>query len=269
MKYKELLNIGATFLLLFVSVWGSSCGAESTQVMLIGTFHFSNPGKDLNNVQADDVLKPKRQEELAQITASLSRFKPTKVAVEWPAELTDRRYEQFVQRVLPESHNEVVQLGFRLAKANDLRRVYGVDVEGDFPFEDVAAWAKNNGRQNDIDRAIALGAAETRKLSTMQEGNSIGSVLYYMNQPVAIAANQSFYAPMLKMGRGDEQPGAKLIAAWHARNLQICARLIQLTAPGDHVVVIFGQGHMYLLRQCLAEQPAFELVDPLPYLKAS
>ena len=32
--------------------------AKKTQVMLIGTYHFSNPGQDLNNVKAVDVLAP-------------------------------------------------------------------------------------------------------------------------------------------------------------------------------------------------------------------
>ena len=37
---------------------GSALAAEAarTQVMLVGTYHFSNPGKDLNNVKAVDVL---------------------------------------------------------------------------------------------------------------------------------------------------------------------------------------------------------------------
>ena len=30
--------------------------APKTQVVLVGTYHFSNPGKDLNNVKAVDIL---------------------------------------------------------------------------------------------------------------------------------------------------------------------------------------------------------------------
>ena len=30
-----------------------------TQVMLVGTYHFSNPGKDIHNVKAVDVLTAK------------------------------------------------------------------------------------------------------------------------------------------------------------------------------------------------------------------
>ena len=72
--------------------------------------------------------------------------------------------------------------------------------------------------------------------------------------------------PMLTMGGGDEQPGVKLLAAWYERNLAICARLLQAVKPGDRVVAFYGQGHIYLLQQCLREQPTVQLVDPLSYL---
>ena len=39
-------------------LYESAFSAESakTQVMLVGTYHFSNPGKDLNNVKAVDIF---------------------------------------------------------------------------------------------------------------------------------------------------------------------------------------------------------------------
>jgi hypothetical protein len=74
----------------------------------------------------------------------------------------------------------------------------------------------------------------------------------------------------LKLGNGEEQSAVKALAGWYARNLDICARLLQAAAPGDRIVVFYGQGHLYLLRQCLNEQPNVRLLDPLSYLpKAS
>ena len=39
-------------------LYESAFSAESakTQIMLVGTYHFSNPGKDLNNVKAVDIF---------------------------------------------------------------------------------------------------------------------------------------------------------------------------------------------------------------------
>jgi Family of unknown function (DUF5694) len=240
--------------------------AASTQVMLIGTYHFSNPGRDLNNVKAVDVLLPARQRELEKLTRALARFEPNRVAVEWPAQLTQERYQKFREGSLPESRNEVVQLGFRLARERGLPAVQGLDVEGDFPFEAVTKWASEHGRQADLEAMLAFGAAEVTKISALQEQTSIGGVLRHLNTADSIARNHSFYPRLLTMGAGDDQPGVKLLAAWQTRNLAICARLLQSMTAGDRVVVFYGQGHIYLLRQCLQEQADVRLVDPLEYL---
>jgi hypothetical protein len=42
----------------------------------------SNPGHDVHNTQADDVLSPTRQQEIAQLIEVLKRFHRTKIAIE-------------------------------------------------------------------------------------------------------------------------------------------------------------------------------------------
>lgn len=243
--------------------------AKTIQVMLVGTYHFSNPGQDLNNVKAVDVLAPQRQREIGKVVTSLAKFAPNKVAVEWPAQVVQERYPKFRDGQLQDSRNEVVQLGFRLARERGLQTVYGLDVEGDFPFEAVMAWAEKHGRKGEIDAAMAMGAKEVAHISSLQDKTSIGGVLRDMNMQASIARNHSFYPPMLTMGSGDDQPGVKLLSAWYERNLAICARLLQQVQPGDRVVVFYGQGHIYLLQQCLHEQSGVQLVDPLSYLAES
>jgi hypothetical protein len=238
----------------------------NARVMLVATYHFANPGQDIHNVKAVDVLAPERQSEIEAVTRSLARFEPNRVAVEWPADVVDERYARYRNDSLPVSSNEVVQLGFRLARARGLERVHGIDVAGDFPFEPVAAWAKRHGQTAQLDAMMAAGAAEVARISDLQQRTSIGGVLRYMNEPAGIALNHAFYPPLLRMGAGQDQPGATLISAWYARNLAICARLLQIIEPGDRIAVFYGQGHVYLLRQCVTEQPDVELVDPLTYL---
>jgi hypothetical protein len=263
-------RIGVAVLAL-ATLCGSALAADAakTQVMLVGTYHFSNPGKDLNNVKAVDVLAADRQRELAKVVTALARFAPNQVAVEWPAPVVKERYAKFRDGTLPESRNEVVQLGFRLARERGLQTVHGLDVEGDFPFEPVVAWAREHGRAGEIDALLAVGAKEVAQLSALQEQTSIGGVLRDLNTRESIERNHSFYPPTLTMGSGDDQPGVKLLSAWYTRNLAICARLLQEIKPGDRVVVFYGQGHIYLLQQCLREQPGVQLVDPLSYLAAT
>lgn len=244
----------------------SAADTARTQVLLVGTYHFSNPGKDIHNVKAVDVLTAERQRELVNVSDALARFAPTQVAVEWPQQAVTERYAQFRAGQLPESRNEVVQLGFRLARDRGLQSVQGLDVPGDFPFEAVDAWARKNGRGSEIDAVLASGGKEVAHISALQEQTTIGGVLRDLNTRESIERNHSFYPPMLTMGSGEDQPGVKLLSAWYTRNLAICARLLQAIMPGDRVVVFYGQGHIYLLQQCLREQPDMQLIDPLSYL---
>jgi len=240
--------------------------AAKTQVILVGTYHFSNPGKDINNVKAVDILAPERQREVGKVISALAKFAPTTVAVEWPEQVVNERYAKFRAGQLPESRNEVVQLGFRLARERDLKAVHGIDVDGEFPFDAVVAWAREHGRSGEIDAMLAAGARETAHISALQDQTSIGGVLRYLNTRESIERNHSFYPPMLTMGAGERQPGVQLLSGWYTRNLATCARLLQAIKPGDRVVVFYGQGHIYLLQQCLREQIGVQLVDPLSYL---
>jgi hypothetical protein len=244
---------------------GSVEFGSPARVVVVATYHFANPGRDLNNVSAVDVLAPEHQRELIRITDALAKFEPTFVGVEWPAAIVDERYAQYRAGALPESRNEVVQLGFRLAKQHGLAHVHGLDVDGEFPFEAVQTWAREHGRQGVVDALIAEGRREVQTI-TAKQASGIAAALRYLNEPASIARNHAFYPEMLRMGEGAEQPGAKLLAAWYARNLEICARLVQSLKPGDRAIVFYGQGHAHLLNQCLNETPGVERLDPLTLL---
>lgn len=244
---------------------GPLCAAPPTQVMIVGTYHFSNPGHDQHNVASDDVLEPQKQRQLEAIDRALAKFHPTRVAVEWPKDLADERYGKFLHGELAPSHNEVVQLGFRVAKSAGLARVEGVDVDGDFPYEPVAAFAQAHGMTPQLTDAQDAIQAMVEKVTALQK-QGIAVALREMNRPEAIAKDFSFYGNLLRYGAGDEQPGAALLAAWTKRNLEICARLVQTIQAGDHVVVFYGSGHAYLLRQCVREVPGLALVEANDYL---
>src|SRR5438270_6572291 len=100
-------------------------------VMVLATFHMSNPGHDLHNQQVDDVLAPARQAQMEKVAKDLARFAPTRIAVEWPQDLVAERYRKYLDGTLPPSRNEVVQLGFRLAKMSKAS-IEGIEVDGDF-----------------------------------------------------------------------------------------------------------------------------------------
>jgi len=236
------------------------------RVMIVGDFHMSNPGRDLHNVTVDDVLSQARQAQIVAVTDALARFKPTVVAAEWPADIAATRYADYRAGKLAPSHNEVVQLGFRLADKMNLPAFAGIDVDGEFPYEAVQTYAKAHGQSVWLDAAGAQVEAMVRRQDELLKTGTVGATLRWLNDPALIAKGNDFYRATLHVGGGAEQPGAELMTAWYRRNFLICANLVQLAKPGDRIVVFYGSGHTFLLRQCVREMPGFELVEPNAYL---
>jgi hypothetical protein len=154
-------------------------------------------------------------------------------------------------------------VGFRLAKKANAA-VYGLDADGDFPWERLQNYAKAYGFKALVDSLDA--GNDTAALQHVMDTKGIIPALEYLNQPERIGKDNAFYRQLLRVGSGTDQPGADLVAAWQHRNLLICANLLQITQPGDRVVVLFGAGHAFLLRQCVDETPGFKLIDPRAFL---
>jgi len=245
--------------------------ACAAQVLILGTWHMAGPGHDLHNLTSDDVQLPKRQRELAGVAEALARFKPTKVAVESlaagaaPAKVD--KYTQYLDGNLPPSRNEVVQLGFRLADLARLSEVWGIDVEGALPYEPVKRFAQRRGAPH-AEHLDALNAQIERLLDGLErvlKAGTIGDGLRYLNEPARIEENRAFYDGMRQFSDAVEHPGPALADAWEARNAAICARLVRLVKARDRVVVVYGFGHAYLLRQCVREH-GWELVEASAFL---
>ncbi len=100
--------------------------------MLLGSFHFDNPGRDAVKYTPLDVLSPESQAYLVGLAERLARFAPTKVVLEYPSSSDDtinRRYADFVAGQFDLRKNEIYQLGFRVARLSRLERIHEFDVQ--------------------------------------------------------------------------------------------------------------------------------------------
>jgi hypothetical protein len=138
---KSFLILAA--LAISVASWAQSDARP--EILVLGTYHMANPGHDLHNMQADDVLAPKRQQEMAQLIEVLKKFHPTKIAIESEGNHRVEQYSDYVGGRYTLSSNEIEQIGFRLAKELGHPTVYPVDEDGDFPWEPLVNYAKANG----------------------------------------------------------------------------------------------------------------------------
>ncbi|MFL0356892.1 DUF5694 domain-containing protein [Erythrobacter sp. GH1-10] len=248
---------------------------DAIQVMVFGTYHFANPGRDVINLEVDDVLTPQRQREIEVLVQTLAQWNPTKVAVESRAAAPGLELEGFdeVQELLASTRNESVQIGFRLAHTIGLKTVYGIDEqpgEGEpdyFPIGKVQAYAQANGQGDLLEQLFSVVqeriGAEQAKLPRQSIAESL---IFHNDAAVVDAGHDAVYYPMLSIGNGDEQPGAELNAYWYMRNAKMFAKLDLVAEPGDRVFLIVGSGHATWLRHFVRRMPGYELVDAMPYV---
>lgn len=247
---------------------------QPVQVMVLGTYHFDNPGRDLHNPRADDVLKPQRQRELEALAKAVLAFKPTKIMVERlgkTRDLHDPHYSRFTPADLLKNRDERVQIGYRIASQLRMPVVYAIDEQpgpGEpdyFPFGKLVEWAQANGAKQRVDAVMEKGAAASAEVERLQK-QGIAHALHELNRRERAAAEQTVYYELLGFGNTEQQPGADLNAMWYLRNAKIFAKLQSVTRPGDRVLVIYGAGHNYWLRHFAQVAPGYVSIDPTPYL---
>ncbi|HWS99413.1 MAG TPA: DUF5694 domain-containing protein [Pyrinomonadaceae bacterium] len=263
----------ALFCLVFVSAVISS-GQERTvvpvsqqtparaEVLVLGTYHMANPGQDIFNTKADDVLAPKRQAEMAQVIEVLKRFNPTKIAVE--RNTGDKRIERDYADYLAGKHeltrNEIEQLGFRLAKELGHKSVYAVDADGEFPYLHVVNYAKATGRTKELDAMNSEVAAMVKAQDEYLASHTVLETLLYLNADDKVTLSQGLYYRMAHLGEPYDWAGADLMADWFRRNMRIYSNVVRLAdSPSERVLVIFGSGHLPWLRYNFDSDPTLRL----------
>lgn len=241
-------------------------------LLVLGIGHLDNPGHDVVNTKVDDVLAPTRQAEINEVVEQLASYRPTHIAVEWPLKkqaALDARYRDYREGKYQLGRGEDEQIGLRLAAKLHLARVYAVDWLEEPPGNDQdydwVAYGQAHGQKAQVSalldpkRAIGIVPLGTQ---------TIGKWLLQLNLPQTLAADHRNYFDWAAIGDTEQQPGANWVGQWYARNLRIFTNLVRATErPEDRMLVVYGSGHAYLLRQFASESGAFRVVDVGSVLK--
>jgi hypothetical protein len=253
---------------------------QPVQVMVLGSYHFGNPGMDINNMKADSVLTAQRQRELDRVAKALLRFKPTHVMVEMESSAPDLavvEYARFDDAMLGKVPNEIVQIGYRTARLAGLKTVHGIDEQsGDgepdyFPYDKLQATAAKLGKTAELTALNAPVAAWSKQFEAAQKASSMGQMLVRMNDMNGLQGSMDHYYGALGFGDATTQTGADFNAMWYLRNAKIFAKLMLVAKPGatesPRVLVVYGGGHLFWLRHFARLTPGYQDVDVMPYLK--
>jgi hypothetical protein len=252
---KAFLILGAA---ISVAAWAQS--DARSEILVLGTYHMANPGHDIHNMQADDVLAPKRQQEIAQLIEVLKKFHPTKIAIESVGNYRVKQYSDYVAGQYTLSSNEIEQIGFRLAKELGHHTIYPVDEDGDFPWEPLVNYAKANGLGEKFDAIEARNAAQVKDDDNFLRSHAVLETLQYMNSDSMAARGIASYYAYVPYGDRFDYAGPNLLAAFYQRNIRIYHNIVKLIeSPSDRILVIYGAGHLGWLQQDVSNDPTVRL----------
>lgn len=232
------------------------------EVLILGVYHMANPGRDIFNSKADDVLAPKRQAEMLQLIEVLKSFRPTKIAVEADSfsDRVPKTYTDYLAGKHELTRNETEQVGFRLAKELGHKAVYAVDADGDFPYLRLVNYAKASGRSKELEAIMGEFGAVVKAQDQYLASHTILETLLYMNADEKVNKANVLHYRMARFNEPGDWAGADLLSDWFRRNMRIYGNIVRLIdTPTERVLVIYGAGHLGWLQYNFSNDPNLRL----------
>jgi len=236
---------------------------EKAKVLVLGSYHMGNPGLDAFNMEADDVMVPKRQKEIDDFVNLLATFKPTKICLEAKVDRQQKLNENYQAYVTGKSQlrkNETDQIGFRLAKKMKHAEVYAIDADAPFDMDTVIKTAQKYQFTSFLELLGKMPSFMQDENKKLHE-STITKFYQYMNTDEYARMSHGFYLDMAGIGKGDNYAGADLVADWYKRNLRIYKNLQALELkPEDRILILYGAGHAKILQDLVDDSSNLKLV---------
>ncbi len=249
-------------------------GDQVPQVLLVGTFHFGYPGLDTHKTKDEyklDILSDQRQEELRELLDYIKKFKPTKIMLETSSNTgylmnRMRRWQKGEEEL---GRRESDQIAIRLAHELQLDTIYGIDAPSlmtdMFRSKDSTAF-KNYFADIFEDRPEKTNVIEDRYWEWYEVGDRLTYEMrlleYFKSQNTDKVIERMHGHYVLNDNYDDyNKMDGWLLLNWYSRNLRIIKNLQRIeTHSDDRIMILFGAGHMAILKQQLEATPEYELV---------
>lgn len=257
---------------------------NNANIMILGTFHFqTKEGTDIIKVQNEN-----RQKELIEIIKKISEFKPNKLCVELrPSE--EKSYNKIFQEYLEDSTldlnkrldqfnikgadyditksmDERIKFAFDLAKYNKINNIYCIDYYDGWTQQTVFEKAREDeASYKKLEQSYMKFANAFYGIFT--EETSMEEIYRFFNDKETNELQHSTsFLPFNEIGTGDDSVGVDFVASWYRRNLHIFANLKNISKENDRILVLYGAGHLKLLRDFIKDSLDLNYVEALDYL---
>ena len=244
-----------------------------TEVFLFGTFHFLE--------QKWDIGSESLQREISELVGKLASFRPEAVAVEGPVHqqaVIDAAYRRvslsdfddaalmrtgnlgeitaFGQNHPISWNNETIQIGFRLAKQLNLDCVHAIDA--DMLLDDTQL----GNYQDRISAPLGRLLEYTRD----NKGDTLVSNYLCHNTAEWSRLNHQMYLTANSINEGGRYNGTTFMTQWYERNLRIFSEIQALAGRYKRIFVLYGAGHLQILRDLISASEDMKLISADQYL---
>ncbi len=247
--------------------------SPQAHVLLVGTFHFGYPGLDAHKTAETDqvdVLSTQRQKEMAELAEVIMRFRPNKIAMESRGDRLIREYRQHQTERTALGRNEYYQLGFRIMDLAKIDTLYAVDAD---PLVNDLYEGPDSLKHRPWLDSLYVGwdwggeDVISKRYSELYKQQDLFERDHTLLESF-LALNDDH---MLDRGYGaylhggfelSDQRGADILSLhWYNRNLRIFRNIQEITtSPEDRILVLFGAGHMGILKHLFECSPQYKLV---------
>ncbi len=256
-----------TFILLITSLTTNAEEAKQAEVMVMGTFHFTNPGLDVVKNQQINITTDENQTYLKNLSQRIAQaFAPTHILLE--CEKSEQQeyqneFDAYSKNNFTLPVNENYQLGFRIAKAVGNTKVICFD-ERKVGWEPEAMFAVLEGNAEEKATFDHFIAKLTNDVDELHKTKTLAYLLKMNNDEKWDTLNKSFYIRTNHLGTDEQYEGADAAASWWHRNFRMYANIQRTATQNTRVFVLAGQGHTSILKDLLKLDPQRTSVDVMP-----
>ncbi len=249
---------------------------QQREALLIGTFHYHNPGLDAAKVKDFDVLSKKSQQELEWMAEKIRDYKPGKIFVEWPYDgqkELDSLYRLYLEGSYFDNDslsdfyrkNEIFQLAFRAAGKSRLAGVHAIDYrETQFPFDSLMTVLKQHDQSGllaEIEESIQYFTNSFD--SRIENGASLQELTYFLNtRELRNRGNRIHMELPLMAGERENFIGPFLASEWQRRNLYMWSLAQKGTEAEDQrIVLLLGSSHIATIKSYIDQNADWKAVE--------
>ena len=218
-----------------------------TDILLFGIFHF--------NEEKIDFTLDEIQRQLDDLSLTISKFSPTAVAVELDKEKYGAEYSLLEENWKSEFLREQISLGGRIAINSGLQILHPIDKV--YPLDADMVNPEN----------IQLILPRLKYLQKLDEINDIKEKCKFINSRQYVSHDANMYLDINSQNRNGDYFESKCLSEWYFRNLCIFGNLQRLAKEHDRIVVLYGAGHIPILRDLINMSDSMNLVDINNYIQ--